>query len=97
MADVLRDMADMLEKAQGGDEHSTGLEKVEINSPEEEAQVTMIPPLQQKLEILKKSAGMDNAFDSGCDTPDELGDIKKLTGIKAVIDHEAGEDNDVLG
>ena len=98
MADVLRDMADMLEKAQGGDEHSTGLEKVEINAPEEEPQGTMIPPLQQKLEILKKSAGMDNAFDAGCgEESDELGDIKKLTGIKAVIGHEAGEDNDVLG
>lgn len=97
MADVLRDMADMLEKAQGGDEHSTRLEKVEINSPEEEAQVTMIPPLQQKLEILKKSAGMDNAFDSECGASDELGDIKKLTGIKAVIDHEGSEDNDIVG
>jgi hypothetical protein len=83
MADVLRDMADMLEKAQGGDEHSTGLEKVEITSPEEEPQDTMIPPLQQQLELQKKEHDMDNAFDS-CGS-DELGDIKKLTGIKAVI------------
>jgi hypothetical protein len=97
MADVLRDMADMLEKAQGDDEHSTGLEKVEINSPKEELQSTMMPPLQQKLEIMKKSAGMDNAFDSECGAPDELDDIKKLTGIKAVVHHVAGEDNDVLG
>lgn len=98
MADVLRDMADMLEKAQGGDEHSTGLERVEIDSPEEEQQGTMIPPLQQKLEILKKSAGMDNAFDTDCgDRSDELDDIKKLTGIKAVVQHVAGEDNDITG
>lgn len=89
MADVLRDMADMLEKAQGGDEHSTGLEKVEINAPEEEPQGTMIPPLQQQLELQKKDIGMDNAFDScGSDETDELGDIKKLTGIKAVIGNE---------
>lgn len=89
MADVLRDMADMLEKAQGGDEHSTGLEKVEINAPEEEPQGTMIPPLQQQLELQKKDIGMDNAFDScGSDEADELGDIKKLTGIKAVIGNE---------
>jgi hypothetical protein len=54
----------------------------------------MIPPLQQKLEILKKSAGMDNALDN---ESDELGDIKKLTGIKAVIQHEASEDNDIVG
>ena len=94
MSDVIRQMADLLDKHEGGDQHSTGLEKVEINAPEAEPQDTMMPPLQQKLEIMKKSAGMDNAFDSGCD---ELGDIKKLTGIKAVISHEAGEDNDIVG
>jgi hypothetical protein len=54
----------------------------------------MIPPLQQKLEILKKTAGMDNAMDCG---NDELDDIKKLTGIKAVVQHVAGEDNDITG
>jgi len=37
---------------------------------------------------------MDNAFDQ---SSDELGDIKKLTGIKAVIQHEASEDNDIVG
>jgi hypothetical protein len=38
---------------------------------------------------------MDNAFDDN--GSDELDDIKKLTGIKAVIAQEAGEDNDIVG
>lgn len=95
MSDVIRQMADLLDK-EGSDQHSTGLEKVEINAPEAEPQDTMMPPLQQKLEIMKKSVGMDNAFDAGCgEEGDELGDIKKLTGIKAVIGHS--DDNDIVG
>jgi len=38
----------------------------------------MVPPLQQKLEILKKLAGKT-------EQPDELSDIKRLTGIQTVI------------
>lgn len=55
----------------------------------------MVPPLQAKLELLKKATDIDNVYDNK--GSDELGDIKKLTGIKAVIQHEASEDNDVLG
>ena len=32
---------------------------------------TMVPPLQQKLELMKKSAGLENAFDSGAIESDE--------------------------
>jgi hypothetical protein len=34
---------------------------------QEDGQKTMVPPLQQKLEILKKSAGLDNVFDQEAD------------------------------
>lgn len=107
MADILHSIADMLDQQEGsGEEQSDGnMEKsaddfqheVEdgAESGDQEVELgAMMPPLQQKLEILKKSAGMDNAFDQGSD---ELDDIKKLTGIKAVIQQEAGEDNDILG
>jgi hypothetical protein len=52
----------------------------------------MIPPLQQKLEILKKSAGIDSFYDG---ETDELDDIKKLTGIKAVMQHETDDDEPI--
>ena len=55
----------------------------------------MVPPLQAKLELLKKATGVDSHYDS--EGSDELDDIKKLTGIKAVIQQEAGEDNDITG
>ena len=106
MADVLRQLADKLDGIEGGDTSGDNMGKqasdfqhdvddgAESGDREVELTGVMIPPLQQKLEILKKSAGMDNAMDVGSD---ELDDIKKLTGIKAVIQHEAGEDNDVVG
>lgn len=108
MADILRNMADMLD--QQGDEESQGPKNIEksaddfqhdvedgAESGDQDVELTgvMIPPLQQKLEILKKSAGMDSAYDNT--GSDELDDIKKLTGIKAVVQHVAGEDNDITG
>jgi len=94
MADVLRNMADMLEKTEDDSANKAELTPIHVSTDDNTESVTMIPPLQQKLEILKKSAGMDNAMDGGSD---ELDDIKKLTGIKAVVQHVAGEDNDITG
>jgi hypothetical protein len=56
----------------------------------------MVPPLQQKHELLKKVAGVDNEYDreeqGGCGDaePDELHRMKKMAGI--VI---AGDENDI--
>lgn len=110
MADILHSIADLLDQVGTGDEGSDisgdnlGKEAsdfqhkvdgdVEHGGAGDIEVGVMIPPLQQKLEILKKTAGMDNALDN---QPDELDDIKKLTGIKAVIQQEAGEDNDIVG
>ena len=52
-----------------------------------------IPPLQAKLELLKKVTGVESEFD--CD--DELGKIKQLSGLKPVVFHIADEDNDIVG
>jgi hypothetical protein len=103
MADILHSIANMLDQDENG--NNMGKEASDFQhdvhdgaeSGDKDVELTgiMIPPLQQKLEILKKSAGMDNAFDD--QDSDELDDIKKLTGIQAVIQHEAGEDNDITG
>ena len=102
MADVLRNIADELEGKEGHHapentekssddfQHKVG----EVDHTDGSDGQTMVPPLQQKLELLKKVSGVPNMFDQG---EDELDDIKKLTGIKAVIAHEAGEDNDITG
>ena len=54
----------------------------------------MVPPLQQKHELLKKVAGVDNEYDreaADCGgDPDELNRMKKIAGI--VI---SGNENDI--
>jgi hypothetical protein len=55
----------------------------------------MVPPLQQKHELLKKVAGVDNEYDRaeadcGDEEPDELNRMKKMAGI--VI---AGDENEI--
>lgn len=96
MSDVLHSIADMLDQkgSENASPNKAELTPVHVNQADDTESVTMIPPLQQKLEILKKTAGMDNAMDG---SSDELDDIKKLTGVKAVIQHIAGEDNDITG
>jgi len=50
---------------------------------------TFVPPLQLKIELLKKSVGVDNIYD---DTATELDHIKKNAGINVVAVDDAGSD-----
>ena len=104
MADILRNLADKLDGIDqgGGINPPSNTEKsVDDGTDSVHGDVElklnpiMLPPLQAKLELLKKATGIDNIYDD--EGSSELNDIKKLTGIRAVIQHEASEDNDVLG
>lgn len=64
---------------------------------------TMVAPLQQKLELLKKAVDVSSFYDEGepgydpgpkegYKTDEELEEIKRLAGVM----HNAGDDNDVL-
>jgi hypothetical protein len=95
MSEILRSLADKLASIEQGQDQpqttkSMGGTPVATPEPELDDKPVMVPPLQQKLELLKKASGVDNVYDS--EEPDELDDIKKLTGIKAVIAQEAGDD-----
>jgi hypothetical protein len=108
MADLLHSIADMLDgQEEGGspdrpensgksaDDFQHDVQDGAESGDKEVELGAMMPPLQQKLEILKKATGMDNAFDDK--GSNELDHIKKLSGIRAVVQHEAGEDNDITG
>lgn len=49
----------------------------------------MVPPLQQKIEILKKSQGMENVYDE--EPADELDLIKRNAGIAVITAAEEDE------
>ena len=93
IAELLRSLADKLENIEKGgitsdrpantgptgDHFQHDVEDgAESGDKDVEVSDVMVPPLQQKLEILKKLSGE-------ADQPDELNDIKRLTGIQTVI------------
>ena len=89
MSDILRHVADQMDHAEH-DENDMGV-PMEQDNP-----ATMVPPLQQKLEILKKAAGEHNAFDAYDHLThdgehDELDDIKRIAGLTVMIDGPQGE------
>jgi hypothetical protein len=53
------------------------------------AVTTFVPPLQTKIELLKKAVDVDSIYDKG---GDELAQMKKMAGINPVVTDEAGSD-----
>jgi len=101
LSDVMRDIADLLDQQQGqsseitsGGNTNSHLKAVQPPEPELNDEPIMVPPLQQKHELLKKVAGVENAYDQEekieSDQPDELGRMKKMAGIVT-----AGDENEI--
>jgi hypothetical protein len=87
ISDIIRKFADHLDQQEGEHDSEQEIDPAHTVPQATENPATMIPPLQQKLELLKKSVGVDSVFDSDSDSSDddELDDIKKLTGIPSVM------------
>jgi hypothetical protein len=72
IAEILRGLADKMDSIQGSQavphqDQRAELHQVEPSNDENPDINTdsMVSPLQQKLELLKKAAGVDNAYDDG--------------------------------
>jgi hypothetical protein len=95
LSDIMRDIADLIDQKMGNSDPAANnstqqrMEPVEVDKPNDEEQPKMIPPLQTKIEILKKSEGIPNVYDS--ESNDELAAIKKNAGLTAA-QHEAADD-----
>lgn len=101
-AEILRKLADLIDQNDQPTQTSTvvELQPVEVDNVDNTETSTMVPPLQQKLELLKKAVGVDSQFDDECPCDDaedaELALMKQRAGISpAVI--VASEDNDITG
>jgi hypothetical protein len=88
IAEILRQVADLLDQehspSQGAD-MSTNLthqrmDAVALPEPADSNDATMVPPLQAKLEILKKSEGLPNVYDDN-DNDDQLHSLRRHAGI----------------
>jgi hypothetical protein len=92
MADILRGLADKLDSIEQGASSApapTGLAPVGDVPGGDTDTTKMIPPLQAKLEILKKSEGIPNVYDT--QGSNELSAIRKNAGLTAA-QHEAADD-----
>ncbi len=125
-SEILRKMADAMDAQEGGTSSTEitnrpEVHDIEVDTPsdtsgiEGEAQVnvkTMVPPLQQKIDLMKKLAGLEHsevggvdtaeqeaAIDGecGCDEPDELAIMKQNAGIPPVVIALADEDEPYEG
>ena len=95
ITDLLRNLADKLDSI----EQSNPAEPKDFAQPEQdddEDQAVMVPPLQQKLELLKKAIDVPSVFDQDGDgVPDELDAIRKNAGVNPAVVHIAS-DNDPM-
>jgi hypothetical protein len=103
-SEILRGLADLIDNAEGGQAPTvtpqqaahgqTPMSKfTPVNQEPEGAAVQgiFVPPLQAKLELLKKAVDVDSIYD-GCDSGDELTQMKKMAGINPVVADEAASD-----
>jgi len=97
ISDIIRKFADHLDQQEGEQHPEQEIDPAHTVPQATENPATMIPPLQQKLELLKKATGVPSVFDDESEEQghDELDDIKKLTGIPSIMVHM--DDNDLEG
>jgi hypothetical protein len=102
-SEILRKLADVIDSAEGGETtqpepHRAHHPNVRVAlAPAEEpaaeqpqtAITTFVPPLQAKIELLKKAVDVDSIYDQG---GDELAQMKKHAGINPVVADEAAGD-----
>jgi len=101
-SEILRKLADVVAAAEGGEQggqepaqhvpqnvNTVELEPVSADNADHSDDNKFVPPLQTKIEILKKSVGMDNVYDGDSD---ELSQIKKMAGLKHPAQQDAADD-----
>ena len=95
-AEILRALANKLgpssaELAKPESEVQT--QDIRVDNIDNTEKTVMVPPLQQKLELLKKAAGVDNIYDDEAGEADPLNQMKKMAGIQVATqaDEDAGE------
>ena len=117
-SEILRGLADLIAAAEQGSE--SGNQMGQSPETPNHAELTavkvdhedhtdkggvFVPPLQAKLELLKKSVNVDNVYDQGGpeeeltghgDDNDELGQIKQLSGIKNITATAEAADDEPL-
>jgi hypothetical protein len=96
VAEILRNIASLLDAEEQQAQQQPVVINVNNSSAEQETPAeqeptvdddaigVMVPPLQQKIELIKKSEGVKSVYDSAQEE-DELAVLKRQAGIKTAI------------
>ena len=87
MAELLRQLADRLDQIESGKDADVP-DNQNVAEPSDDDK--FMPPMQQKLELLKKGVGVESEFDD--ESEKELNAIKKNAGISPAVVHIASDD-----
>jgi hypothetical protein len=109
--DILHGLADLLAGIEGSrqaqqlqtqSQPAVTMVQVSADKIDHSDSGTFVPPLQAKIELLKKSVGVDNVYDQdgpdeqltgqGADNEDELSRMRKMAGINPTVADEAASD-----
>lgn len=110
MSELLRQLADVIDSAEGGatavqqpvQQPQTMQVAVEPESEQDQKSNTFVPPLQTKIELLKKSEGVTNVYDGKPEQEltvgetgqeDELTVVRKNAGISTIAKQEMANDD----
>lgn len=101
-SEVLRGLADLLAGIEHGNRsvvqaepqtQTIELTPIEVDNTDSAESGKFVPPLQAKLEILKKSVGLDNVYgDDESEEVDELSRMRQMAGIKPAALDALGDD-----
>jgi hypothetical protein len=96
--ELLRALVDLIDKNSKSDQpvntNNAELTPVEVDHTDQTVTTTMVPPLQVKMELLKKAVGVDSIYDTDepSDNADELDILKKNAGINPAVVQIASDD-----
>jgi hypothetical protein len=105
-AEILRGLASIID---GASTQTAPEQEIHADLEDHTETSTMIPPLQQKMELMKKMAGEESYYDKPCDTcghtpcecdseqPDEVEIVKKNAGLVPVTAMMLGGDEPFEG
>ena len=105
-AEILRKLADVIDQHSSEGDRPTNsvphaeLEPVAVDNTDNTEPSTFVAPLQAKLELLKKSTGVESHYDQEpCDSAEdaEIDLIKQRAGVPVVAISELADDEPLEG
>jgi len=97
-SEILHGLAELLAgietgQAQELQPNRAELIQVDVDNTDSAEAGKFVPPLQAKLEILKKSVGLDNVYGNGeGQEQDELGRMRQMAGLSAAQQDAADDE-----